>query len=81
MTQENILKCKELERELNILVEKYYNEYLKDPFEEFYNWKWSQENPNEIIIVYSFLNRDDEWEEDEYHVTIEELSNFKPNNY
>lgn len=81
MTQEEIRKCKELMHELDTLVEKYYNEYLTDPYEEYCDWKWSSEDPNEIIITYSFLNYNDEWDHDEYHVTIEELSNFKPNNY
>ena len=80
MTQEDILKCKELECELNVLVEKYYNEYLEHPGEEFDDWKWSPENPNEIIIIYSFWNMYDDWDVDEYYVTFEELSNFKPNN-
>ena len=80
MTQEDILKCKELECELNVLVEKYYNEYLENPGEEFSDWKWSSENPNEIIIIYSFWNMYDDWDVDEYYVTFEELSNFKPNN-
>ena len=61
------------------MVEKYYNVYLKNPCEKFSDWRWSPENPNEIIIIYNFLNRYDEWEEDETYVTIEELSNFKPN--
>ena len=81
MTQEDILKCKELEYKLNVLIEKYYNEYLKNPHEEFSNWRWSLENPNEIIIIYNFLNRYDEWDYNETYVTIEELSNFKPNDY
>ena len=63
------------------VIEKYYDEYLKNPHEEFSDWRWSSENPNEIIIIYNFLNMYDEWDYDEYHVTIEELSNFKPNNY
>lgn len=79
MTQEEILKCKELMHELNTLVEKYYNEYLKNPYEEYCDWKWSSEDPNEIIITYSFLNYLDEHDCDEYEVTFEELSNFKPN--
>lgn len=81
MTQENILKCKELQKQLNELIEKYYNEYLKNPHEEFSDWRWSSENPNEIIIINNFLNMYDEWDCDEYYVTIEELSNFKPNDY
>ena len=81
MTQEDIFKYKELEYKLNTLVEKYYNEYLKNPHEEFRCWKWSSEYPNEIIIVYGFWNYHDEWDYDEYSVTVEELSNFKPNNY
>jgi hypothetical protein len=81
MTQEEIRKCKELVHELNVLVEKYYNEYLKNPYEEFSDWRWSLENSNEIVIIYSFWNMYDEHDCDEYHVTIEELFNFKPNDY
>jgi hypothetical protein len=40
MTQEEICKCKELVHELNALVKKYYNEYLKNPCEEYYDWRW-----------------------------------------
>lgn len=81
MTQYEILKCKELMHELNALVEKYYNEYLKNPYEEYCDWKWSSENSNEIIIVYNFWNYNDEWDYNGFRITIEELSNFKPNNY
>lgn len=81
MTQEEIRKCKELEYKLNVLVEKYYNEYLKNPYEEYCDWKWSSEDPNEIIITYSFLNYHDEWDCSDAYITIEELSNFKPNYY
>lgn len=79
MTQEEIRKCKELMHELNALIEKYYNEYLKNPNERYCNWEWSSKDPNEIIIVYGFWNYNDEWDYDGYHITIEELSNFKPN--
>lgn len=81
MTQEEIIKCKELECKFNALVEKYYNEYLKNPYEEYSDWKWSTENSNEIIVIYTFLNYYDEWDYGKYHITFEELSNFKPNNY
>lgn len=81
MTQEEIRKCKELMHELNALVKTYYNEYLKNLDEEYSDWKWSSENPNEIIIVYGFWNYYDEWDYNESYVTIEELSNFKPNDY
>ena len=80
MTQEEILKCKELVHELNALVKTYYNEYLKNPKERYCNWEWSSEKPNEIIIVYCFWSND-ELDYDGYHITIEELSNFKPNDY
>lgn len=81
MTQDEILKCKELMHEFNVLVEKYYNEYLKNLDETYSDWKWSSENPDAIIIVYGFWNYYDEWDYNESYVTIEELSNFKPNNY
>ena len=81
MTQEEIHKYIELACKFNRLVENYYNEYLKNPYEEFSDWRWSPENSNEIIIICNFLNHYDEWEEDETYVTIEELSNFKPNDY
>lgn len=81
MTQEEIRKCKELTHELNASVENYYNEYLKNPDETYSDWKWSSENPDEIIIVYGFWNYYDEWDYNESYVTIEELSNFKPNDY
>ena len=73
MTQEEIRKCKELMHELNALVKTYYNEYLKDPDEEYRDWRWSSEDPNEIIIVYGFWNYYDEWDYNESYVTIEEL--------
>lgn len=81
MTQENILKCKELQNQLGELIKKYYNEYLKNLCEEFSGWRWSSENSNEIIIIYRYLNYFDDWDEDETYVTVEELSNFKPNDY
>lgn len=81
MTQEEILKYKELDCKFNTLVKKYYNEYLKNPYEEYSDWRWSTENSNEIIVIYGFWNYHDEWDCDEYHITIEELSNFKPNDY
>lgn len=79
MTQEEIRKCKELMHELNALVKKYYNKCLKNPDEEYSDWRWSSEDPNKIIITYSFLNYLDEYDCDEYEVTFEELSNFKLN--
>lgn len=79
MTQEEILKCKELVHELNALVKTYYNECLKNPDEEYSDWKWSSENPNEIIIVYGFWNYYDEWDYNETYITFEELSKFKLN--
>lgn len=81
MTQEEILKCKELMHELGALVKTYYNKYLKNPDEEYSNWRWSTENPNEIIVIYSFWNYRDKRDYDESYVTIEELSNFKSNDY
>ncbi len=81
MTQEEILKYKELECKFNALVEKYYNEYLKNPYEEYSDWRWSSENPNEIIVIYGFWNYHDEWDCGNTYITIEELSNFKPNDY
>lgn len=39
MTLEEIHKYIELACKFNTLVEKYYNEYLKNPFEEFYDWR------------------------------------------
>lgn len=81
MTQEEIRKCKELVHELNALVEKYYNEYLKNPNERYCNWEWSSDESNEIIIVYLFLDYNDVWDYDKTYITFEELSNFKPNYY
>lgn len=81
MTQNEILKYKELEYKLNTLIEKYYDEYLNNPYEVYIDWRWSSENSNEIVIVYGFQNYLDERDYDEYHITIEELSNFKPNDY
>ena len=81
MTQEDIIKYKEIEHELNTLINNYYNEYLKQPHEDYIDWKWSSENLNEIIIIYGFQNYNFERDYDEYPVQFEELVNFKPNNY
>ena len=80
MTVDDIIKCKELGSELNVLIEEYYNEYLKNPYEEYVRWEWTDE-PNTICIVYTYLTYLDEWDTDYYHVTFEELINFKPQNY
>ena len=80
MTVNDIIKCKKLESELNVLIEKYYNEYLKNPYEEYVRWEWADEQ-NTICIVYTYLNYWDEWDTDYYHVTFEELVNFKPENH
>lgn len=81
MTQEDIIKCKEIEHELDILINKYYDKYLKQYDDEYIDWEWSSENSNEIIIRYGFLNYNFERDYDEYPVQFEELINFKPNNY
>ena len=81
MTVDDIIKCKKLEYELNVLIEKYYDEYLKNPYEEYSDWKWSSEDLNEIIIIYGFWNYCDEWDYGEYYVKFEELINFKPENH
>jgi hypothetical protein len=81
MTQEDIIKYKEIEYELNTLINNYYDEYLKQPYEDYIDWKWSSENPNEIIIIYGFQNYNFERDYDEYPVQFKELVNFKPNNY
>lgn len=78
MTQEEILKYKYLQKQLNELIEKYYEEYYAYPYQKYEGWRWAK-NSNKIIIVYSFWNMHDEHERDEYEVTFEELSNFKPN--
>jgi hypothetical protein len=80
MTQEDILKCKELQKQLSELIKKYYEEYYAFPYQKYEGWSWAK-NFNKIIISYSFWNMYDEYEYDEYEVTFEELSNFKPNNY
>lgn len=78
MTVDDIIKCKNLEDKLNILIEEYYNEYLKNPYEEYSDWKWSPGDSHEIIIIYWFWNyHDDEWDYGEYYVKFEELINFK----
>lgn len=83
MTQEDIIKCKELQKQLSELIEKYYEEYYADSYQKYEGWHWV-ENSNKIIISYSFWDMWDICDErnyDEYEVTFEELSNFKPNNY
>lgn len=46
-----------------------------------YREKRRRKQTLEIIIVYGFWNYYDEWDYNETYVTIEELSNFKPNDY
>ena len=82
MTQEDKnLLLKDLCARLPYGVKVKLGEYLKNPYEEYCDWKWSSEDPNEIIITYSFLNYHDERDCSDAYITIEELSNFKPNNY
>ena len=80
MTQEDIIKYKELQKQLNELIEKYYEEYYACPYKEYEGWYWAKDS-NKIIISCIFWNMYDERDCDEYEVTFEELSNFKPNNY
>ena len=76
----SIIKCKELQKQLSELIEKYYEEYYADSYQKYEGWRFV-ENSNKIIISYSFWDICDERNYDEYEVTFEELSNFKPNNY
>ena len=34
-----------------VLIEYGFGFYLKNPYEEYCDWKWSSEDPNEIIIT------------------------------
>jgi hypothetical protein len=43
--------------------------------ETYHGWRWSH-LPNTITILYGFWNYHDEWDQDEYHVTFDELINF-----
>lgn len=73
----DIIKYRELQEELNELVERYFDS-LQNYGETYLDWHWSSE-PNTITIVYGFWNYHDEWDQDEYHVTFDELINFSKN--
>ena len=73
----DIIKCKEIQAELDELVMRYFDS-LNNYGETYHGWRWSPE-PNTITILYGFWNYHDEWDQDEHYVTFEELINFSKN--
>lgn len=74
----DIIRCREIQGELDALVERYFDS-LQNYGEEYSDWKWSPEDSYEIIITYGFWNYHDEWDYGEYHVKFDELINFGKN--
>lgn len=73
----DIIRCKEVHEELDELAMRYFDN-MHNYGETYHGWRWSH-LPNTITILYGFWNYHDEWDQDEYHITFDELINFSKN--